>query len=79
MKVLSELSYRQLADLLGLDSELCISVVEVDVLREKVTLVLEGRVPPRTVTEFGFHPSVRRVKEKPDKVSFHHLLTRRTT
>lgn len=73
MKVQTELTYEGLASALGLAPGLKIEVVDVELARGVLNIVVSGELPPRTVTTAGFYPSPKKRGGVPDFVHLSYL------
>lgn len=73
MNVQTSITYEELARRLGLARDLSIELVEVHRVTGRVSLVVSGDLPSRTVTGGGFYPSPKHPGSEPDYVHLRHL------
>ena len=74
MRVQTAVTYAELAKAIGLAEGLAIDLVEVHRVTGRVTLVVSGELPSRTVTQQGFSPSSPWPGSEPDYVHVNHLI-----
>jgi len=73
MKLQTSITFEALAKDLGLDPGLKIDHLEVCSISGILRIVVEGNIPPRTVTSAGFYPSAKRAGIEPDTVHISYL------